>query len=75
MFIEIHVDEKVASDSETVARLTDVCPVDIFAQADDGMLDIVEENVDECVLCRLCLEVAPEGTIEVRRLYDGGKSL
>ena len=37
-------------------RLTEACPVDIFAQKPDGSLEIVEQNLDECVLCRLCLD-------------------
>jgi NAD-dependent dihydropyrimidine dehydrogenase PreA subunit len=40
-----------------------------------GELRIVEENLDECVLCRLCIDAAPQGTVTVRKLYDGGKAL
>ena len=57
------------------AKLTEVCPVDIYAQHEDGTLRIVEENLDECVLCRLCLDAAPQGTVTVRRLYDDGAPL
>jgi NAD-dependent dihydropyrimidine dehydrogenase PreA subunit len=32
---------------------------------------IVEENLDECVLCELCIEAAPPGTVRVKKLYDG----
>ena len=56
------------------ARLAEVCPVDIYAQAEDGTLRIVEANLDECVLCRLCIEAAP-GAVVVRKLYDGGATL
>ena len=38
-------------------------------------LRIVEENLDECVLCRLCIDAAPPGTVTVRKLYDGGAAL
>ena len=34
--------------------------MDIFA-ARDGGIEIVEENLDECVLCELCLDAAPPG--------------
>ena len=47
-----------------------MCPVDIYARDEDGKLRIVEENLDECVLCRLCLDAAP-GAVTVRKLYDG----
>jgi NAD-dependent dihydropyrimidine dehydrogenase PreA subunit len=52
-----------------------VCPVDIYAQGEDGTLNVVEENLDECVLCRLCIDAAPAGTVTIRRLYDGGAPL
>ena len=57
------------------AKLAEVCPVDIYTQGEDGALLIVEENLDECVLCRLCIDAAPPGTVRVRKLYDGGAAL
>ena len=54
------------------AKLAEVCPVDIYAVGEAGELRIVEENLDECVLCRLCIDAAPQGTVTVRKLYDGG---
>ena len=62
-------------DCAVAAKLTEVCPVDIYAVGEDGALRIVEENLDECVLCRLCIEAAPQGTVAVRKLYDGGAAL
>ena len=71
VFIDVEVDESVASDPQLAARLTEVCPVDIYAQNDDGMLRIVEPNLDECVLCRLCIEASPPGTVRVLKKYSG----
>ena len=34
-------------------------------------LEIVDENLDECVLCELCIDAAPDGTVRVKKLYDG----
>ena len=68
-FIDVQVDPSVAKDSALAKKLTDVCAVDIFAQNPDGTLRIVEENLDECVLCDLCLEVAP-GKVRVVKLYE-----
>ena len=62
-----------AADTELARRLTEVCPVDIFAQKPDGGLEIVEQNLDECVLCRLCLDAAQsERThpVKIVKLYD-----
>lgn len=69
LFIDVEVDEPVARDVELARKLTEVCPVDIF-QADDGALRIVEENLDECVLCYLCVEAAPDGAVRVVKLYE-----
>ena len=71
VFIDVEVDPAVASDPELARKLTEVCPVDIFAVGDDGALALVEENLDECVLCRLCIEAAPPGTVKVLKRYSG----
>jgi NAD-dependent dihydropyrimidine dehydrogenase PreA subunit len=75
LFIDVEVSPEVASDPALAAKLTEVCPVDIYAQNDDGTLRVVEPNLDECVLCRLCIDAAPAGTVTVRRLYDDGAPL
>jgi len=75
LFIGIEVDDEVARDTEIAAKLADVCPVDIFAQGQDDTLEIVEDNVDECVLCELCLDAAPNGTVKVFKLYEDGAVL
>jgi len=68
MFIDVQVDEKVAGDAEMAAKLAEVCPVSIF-EASNGKLRIVEENLDECVLCDLCIRAAPDG-VRVIKLYE-----
>lgn len=70
IFIAVEVDDAVAADTALAAKLTEVCTVDIFAQAGDGTLQIKDENLDECVLCRLCLDATPAGTVKVLKLYD-----
>ena len=75
LFIAIEVDDGAAADAALAARLTEACPVDIFAQASDGALEIVQQNLDECVLCRLCLDAAPDGVVSVIKLYDEGAVL
>ena len=74
LFINVEVDPTVAADVELAKKLAEVCPVDIFAVGDDGRLRIVESNLDECVLCTLCLQVAP-GRVHVRKLYEDGAEL
>ncbi len=70
LFIDVQVETEVAKDPALAAKLTEVCPVNIFARAGDGTLRIVEENLDECVLCDLCIQAAPSGTVRVIKLYE-----
>ena len=70
VFIDVEVNSSVAGDAALAAKLEEVCPVDIF-KANDSGVEVVEENLDECVLCGLCIEAAPTGTVRVKKLYDG----
>jgi NAD-dependent dihydropyrimidine dehydrogenase PreA subunit len=70
MFIDVQVDAAVAADAELAKKLVEVCPVNIFRTAKSGVLEIVEENLDECTLCDLCLKAAPPGTVRVIKLYE-----
>jgi NAD-dependent dihydropyrimidine dehydrogenase PreA subunit len=75
IFIAVEVDDQAAADTELARRLTEACPVDIFAQQLDGSLEIVEQNLDECVLCRLCLDASPQDAVKIVKLYDDGAVL
>jgi ferredoxin-like protein FixX len=70
VFIDIAVEDSVKDDAALAAKLEEVCPVDIYKDA-GGSVEIVDDNVDECVLCRLCIEASPPGTVHVKKLYDG----
>jgi NAD-dependent dihydropyrimidine dehydrogenase PreA subunit len=69
-FIDVEIDAAVAADTELARKLAEVCPVDIFKAGPDG-LEIVEDNLDECVLCQLCINAAPAGSIRILKLYSG----
>ncbi len=69
-FIGIEVDDSIVSDAELAQKLEDACPVDIYANA-GGKLEIVHDNVDECILCELCIQASPAGTVQVHKLYSG----
>ena len=75
VFIGVEVAPEARSDAELAAKLAEVCPVDIFAVGAGGTVEVVDEHLDECVLCRLCIDAAPQGTVTVRKLYDGGAAL
>jgi NAD-dependent dihydropyrimidine dehydrogenase PreA subunit len=74
IFIDVEVSEAAQADSELAKKLEEACPVDIFA-AGEGGVEIVRANLDECVLCELCLDAAPPGAVRVVKLYDGGSAL
>ena len=69
-FIDVQVDATAGADPELAKKLEGVCPVDIFAAGDSGV-QIVEKNLDECVLCELCINASPAGAIRVVKLYSG----
>lgn len=69
LFITVEVDPAAAKDAVLVNKLAEVCPVNIFAQAADATLQIVDKNLDECTLCELCLAAAPPGAVRVKKLY------
>ena len=70
IFIDVAVSDEIRGDAGMAAKLEEVCPVDIYAN-DDGKVTVVRENLDECVLCNLCVEAAPPGGVVVKKLYDG----
>ena len=73
LFIAVEVDDQAAADTELARKLTEACPVDIFAQSASGALELVEGNLDECVLCRLCLDAVesdPTHPVKIVKLYD-----
>ncbi len=77
IFIAVEVDDSVADDATVAAKLAEVCPVDIFA-ATGGKVEIVEKNLDECVLCRLCLDAVGGRDpipVHVLKLYEDGAEL
>lgn len=73
-FIGIEVDDAIVGDAAIAAKLREVCPVDIYGDA-DGTVQIVEGNVDECVLCRLCIDATSPEQVRVLKLYDNEASL
>jgi NAD-dependent dihydropyrimidine dehydrogenase PreA subunit len=69
LFIDVEVDPQIRDQADIAQKLEDACPVDIFKNA-DGHVEMVEQNLDECVLCELCINAAPKGTVRVKKLYD-----
>ena len=70
VFIGVEVSDEVVDDAALAQKLEDACPVDIYSAA-GGKVDIVESNLDECILCALCIQASPPGTVTVHKLYSG----
>lgn len=68
-FIDVVVDAEIAKDPELAKKLEEICPVSIFEATPAGVR-IDASNLDECVLCDLCLEAAPKGKLEIVKLYE-----
>ncbi|HEX5910691.1 MAG TPA: ferredoxin family protein [Thermoleophilaceae bacterium] len=69
VFIDVELTDEARTDAELAQKLADACPVDIFA-ATEGGTEVVEQNLDECILCGLCVDAAPAGAVVVKKLYD-----
>ena len=71
MFIRVDIDQQVVKKTPGLAKkLVEVCPVKIFALGgDENTAVFVEENLDECTLCDLCMQASPEG-VKVVKLYE-----
>ena len=71
MFIYIDVDHSVVENTPGLAeKLVEVCPVKIYEPgATAGSVEVVEDNVDECTLCDLCMRASPKA-VNVVKLYE-----
>ena len=69
IFINVELDDSIKGDVELAKKLEEACPVDIFKAQPSGV-EVVEENLDECVLCNLCVDAAPAGTVTIVKLYE-----
>ena len=71
MFIRVDIDQRIVGKSPGLAKkLVEVCPVNIFKLgAGENTAETVEENLDECTLCDLCMQASPDG-VRVVKLYE-----
>ena len=70
LFIDVVVAPGVAKDPALAKKLVEVCPVNIFRQGAGGALELVDDNLDECTLCDLCVQAAPAGTVRIVKRYE-----
>tara|TARA_B100001146_G_C16043638_1_gene374711 strand:+ start:271 stop:516 length:246 start_codon:yes stop_codon:yes gene_type:complete len=67
MFIQIDIDQTKLTPGQ-VETLTNICPVDIFL-LDGNTIRTDSDQEDECILCELCLENSPTGTVQINKSY------
>jgi NAD-dependent dihydropyrimidine dehydrogenase PreA subunit len=67
VFIQIELQQSEIS-IQTAEQIVSLCPVEIF-KISDQHLELQPEREDECTLCKLCLQVAPPGSLVIRKLY------
>jgi len=68
-FIALDVDMAACVGIARCGGCVRVCPVSIFQKNGDKPA-VVEKNLDECILCELCLQSCDPGAITIRKLYD-----
>jgi NAD-dependent dihydropyrimidine dehydrogenase PreA subunit len=71
MFIRVDIDQSLVAKTPGLAKkLVEACPVKIFALGrEENAVSIVENNLDECTLCDLCMQASPDG-VKVVKLYE-----
>ena len=60
VFIEVTVTPEAAADADVRQKLVEVCPVDVFGQAPDGALEIIENKPKS----RIATRVPVSGSLE-----------
>ena len=71
MFIRVDVNNGVIQKTPGLSRkIVEVCPVNIFKPGtEENTVAIVDDNLDECTLCDLCVQASPDG-VKVIKLYE-----
>ena len=70
VFIDVEVDDAVASDAEIAKKLEEVCPVDIFAVTGEGV-EIVAREPRRVRALRALPRGGARRHGRVKKLYDG----
>ncbi len=74
IFIGVEVDDRHRRRPDDRCQARPRSAPSTSTSGSDAGVQIVEENIDECVLCKLCYEPAP-GKVRVLKLYDDGAVL
>ncbi len=70
LFIEVTIDEAACASQPACRECVQSCPVDILErEPGERVALVIDENVDECILCDLCVVRCPVEAVTVTKLY------
>ena len=70
LFIEVTIDEAACASQPACRECVQSCPVDILErEPGERVARVIDENVDECILCDLCVVRCPVEAVTVTKLY------
>jgi NAD-dependent dihydropyrimidine dehydrogenase PreA subunit len=69
VFVNLEVDASLCAREPRCRECVSSCPVDIFVRPDAGTAQVVPQNEDECILCRLCVDRCPVSAVSLAKLY------
>ena len=70
LFIEVTIDEAACASQPACRECVQSCPVDILErEPGERVARVIDENVDECILCDLCVLRCPVEAVTVTKLY------
>lgn len=73
LFIKVTIEEAACASQPECRECVQSCPVDILArEAGERVARVIDENVDECILCDLCVVRCPVEAVTVTKLYAAG---
>ncbi|MXW26933.1 MAG: 4Fe-4S dicluster domain-containing protein [Dehalococcoidia bacterium] len=73
LFIEVAIEEAACASQPECRECVQSCPVDILERAaGERVARVIDENVDECILCDLCVVRCPVEAVTVTKLYAAG---
>ena len=75
MFIAVEVDDQAAADAALAKKLTEACPVDIFAQTRRRHARDRRPRTSTSACSAACAWTPPPGVVKVIKLYDGDAAL
>ena len=74
LFIEVSIDEAACASRPTCRECVQSCPVDILErEPGERVARVIDENVDECILCDLCVVRCPVEAVTVTKLYTASQ--